>query len=233
MLRECDEAVLRDLAALTLRTKSGAMKEVPKVFATPDRAFEQWLKEHPTNPDGSKRDINDVTLPIISVTRITDGDFDPERFRFTQYRYGYTDRFRNILVAQHPTPYTITYQIDLWTKRARHMNQMLEQFLRSFVGDMRIIWVERWDSGSDYRDYEIVVPTYPSEVYFESIADNSDLEPGEDKNRVIRKTITVRMNAWLFKDAELKRTVQKVGINYRDGEGNLLDSDEFDEDALL
>jgi hypothetical protein len=223
-----------EFATFYLPDESGIWKEVPKVFATPDRAFAKWVQLHPTRPDGSKRDKDDVTLPMVSMAPLTDPELDMARYSMVRNRVAFTNDFNGIFIAPHSDPYTFRYQLDLWAKRRRHMNLLVEQYLRAFNGDITVIQVPLYEEGSEYRQLGAAIPTMICEVYQEGIVDNSDLEAGEEHNRVLRKSITVRMDGWLVKGVELKSTVRRVHVSFKDASmGNEIDKAEFNEDTLV
>ena len=92
MLRIYDEAIF-EWADFKLKTKGGEWKSVPKIFATPDRAFADMAQELDTAfplPSGAQRSQKDVTLPIVSVSRTTDPDLDFERMRAGRVKLGFT-----------------------------------------------------------------------------------------------------------------------------------------------
>jgi hypothetical protein len=232
-LRRYDEAIFNWLD-FELPDDSGVIKPIPKILSTPDRAFAKLAEDLDARfplPNGAKRSQDDVTLPICSVMRMGDPELDWGRFNMTPVKLGWTKGFDGAYVAPHPDPYTITYQIDLWMKRQRHANSLVMQFLRKFVGDICVIQVPIVSETSEYRDFRAVTPTHVCELFNDGMMDTSDLEPGEDKNRTIRKSVTVRAAAWLMKEAVVKPTVRRVQIEFENDQGSI-ENVGFDEDTI-
>jgi hypothetical protein len=223
-LRRYDEAVFAWLT-FSLPDDRGILREVPKAFATPDRAFATLAKQLDARfplPSGAKRSEDDVTLPVISVSRFGDPELDWSRFNMTPVKVGYTTDFKAVYVSPHPDPYTLTYQVDLWAKRARHANSLLTQILRRFTGDIAVIHVPISAESSEYRTWGRFRPgTQSCELINDGVLDNSDLEPGEDRNRSIRKSLTIRALAWVMKEAVARPAVRRVSMQLEDDGGEI------------
>lgn len=233
MLREFDEAVY-NFATFHLPDDQGQWKEVPRVFATPDRAFSRWVELNPNTPDGAKRKQDDVTLPLASVSMVGEPELDWSRYSMARNRVAYTNDFNGIFVAPHSDPYTLRYQIDFWAKTKRHLQLLIEQWLRAFNGDITLIRVPILSEGSEYRKLGQKTPIMTCEMYHESVTDNSDLEPGEDQNRILRKTVTARINAWLIKGVTQVPTVRRVNLSLMDtSTGETLSTEMYDEETLV
>lgn len=143
-----------------------------------------------------------LTFPRISIARL-DKAGDPLRFNSNRIRrLGWCNptKHSSLRSARFPAPMTITYQIDMWTRFVSEMNLWEQKLLLEFAPQyiylrVRIddVWLEKM---------------FP--VFLEgAIGDNSDLDPGEGE-RAIRRTFTLRADAWVFDQDYLAPGVVKA-----------------------
>lgn len=146
-------------------------------------------------------DNETLTFPRIAVTRL-DYVNDPNRFNSNRIRrlgWCSTPVNQALRSARYPAPVNISYQVDLWTRYAKEMNLWVQQLMFEFAPQYIYLQIRPDDVWQDKKYI----------VFLEgSIADNSDLEPGEGE-RAIRRTFTVRAEAWVFDQAFLDVKVVK------------------------
>ncbi len=175
---------------------------IPRIFATPERAFARMQEEI------QKRNVDDIPLPFISVFRVG-YTFDQSRWSDANFRNHWISTDGHLgYQARYFRSYMIQYQIDVWCKYRSHLNDLMEQFLLKF--DPAMAWIP-----IDYG----VEGTVITGVTLESVSSNSDLEPGENQDRVLRESITLSTEGRLYQREPYTRvpTVRKVEIDYYDG----------------
>lgn len=138
-------------------------------------------------------DNETLILPRISVTRL-DYTNDPMRYNFTRIRrlgWDTTLVERAMRGAAFPVPVTIMYQVDLWTRFVKDMNLWAQKIMFDFASQYIYLNIA----------LDAVWGTKMFPLFLEGgISDNSDLEPGEG-DRVIRRTFSLRADAWIFDQA--------------------------------
>jgi len=165
------------------------------LIATPRRGFAEVFS-------GRLVDNNTLTLPRISITRLDHAN-DPERYCKTRVRrLGWCDddAKKRLISAKFPSPVTIPYQIDLWTRFVSEMNLWEQKFLTEF--DAQYIYItirpdDVWQDKSHATHLD------------GGIVDNSDLEPDEGE-RAIRKTVNLRMEGRLYDQSWVLTPVVKA-----------------------
>jgi hypothetical protein len=151
-------------------------------------------------------DNETLTFPRIAMTRLGKAG-DPSRFNSNRVRrLGWCDDVlkSKIRSAKFPAPVVIPYQIDFWTRYVTEMNLWEQQILKEFAPQYMYLQIRPDDVWQD--------KLYP--VFLDGgIEDNSDLEPGEG-DRAIRRTASLRAEAWVFDQDFLAPAVVK-GMEFR------------------
>lgn len=199
------------------------------IQSSPMRAFgdaaamlEKGLIDSGVLPDGDFNRSANIPLPLVSVHPSAPekrewGRITPFRNLFRDSLPGTGTDMRNRYTAKPPTPYWITYSIDIWTKTRSTMNALVSDILREFDPYMTygeaVIDTDFWGT--------ILMP-----IHNQGITDNSELEAGAN-DRLLRHTLTVRVEAWLFYAPETAKvmlypviddagTMQLSGLKYVD-----------------
>lgn len=204
-----DRPLMRMLRQSPVRTVNG---EPLVVFATPQRAFatmqRKLVKDGKALTAASAPVV--VPLPAFSVNR-TGPRYDLARNR------GVAAVFPPIAstgeVAKRllfPDPYTWTYQIECWSNTREVQNRWIV-WLRSLMLANELFMV------SDLTDIEPAWKQKIIPLILESIEDTGDLEPGEEQDRRMRVTATLRCDGWLFRDTVWQDVIRNVRINLLDG----------------
>lgn len=198
---------------------------IPVVHATPDRAFASYRElllaqeQRRRLADGRQPTIKDVSfrlrrqqpernppLPLWSYHR-QDENLDRTRWnRMTLRKLGFVVRRPDnsiikkgdpdyqtaIYQAPFPLPLSFPYQIEIWTR-----NQVTANLIRQQLH-------LRYDEGQVYfrLDFSPVHAVYGCKLVrmsIDGIANNSDLEPGEPGDRVVRYTVSTTIHGWLWR----------------------------------
>lgn len=236
--------------------------QVPVVFATPDRYYAEYRNYlRALSPDTVDENIDNseelynkqmvdrphfqdanskiLPLPFIAVQRISQ-TFVQDRWHKRLWRkIKFTSDRNGVYQSRTPQPYDLGYQIDVWVKKQSHMNAIVSTMLGWFDPDL-ILAVDHGEPwGIDGNVH----------AKLDGVNDTSDLEPGEDQNRKLRKTIDITVQAKLFTDAWVTPTVRTISndfhtfpdVNIKRGPGSLTvkkDSEiykntDYDEEPLL
>lgn len=180
-----------------IRTASYKDRPILCVFATPERALAQvhkHLKE-------SAADVKVIPLPFISISRTSDL-FDHSRYCKTEIRRQFWDADNQCYVAfARPQPMKVTYQISLWARLLRDINDVQAQIVRGLRANETYL--------------SVVVPPPLDSLYalttLDNIQDVSVLE-GNDEQRLLRRVFTFNVSAWIFYDSYLVKQVEKITI---------------------
>jgi len=205
---------------------------VARVFASPERAFAEMKKMLDKKSAAvGKNSPSVVPLPFISISR-TFEDFDPTRYNRHELRRLFSNSAgTECLSVKWPIPVNIRYQLDVWAMYGRDMSSIKQQYKLLF-----------WEGGRDYL-LEVRHPVYlndPSRTYAdayydmriplfnEGIVNNSDLEPGEQRRKVLRETFTLRAEGWIFAPADLAKQVLSVTTTIAQMESDGTEGDTLD-----
>lgn len=190
-------------------------KTLTVMVGTADRAFADYVtldpqRDNPSPPDGLNP-AGRPRLPRIALT-IGEGELDPERFNSNEIRkLGFAlDSKRGALRrATYPTPITIPYTLNFWTEYEKEMNLYKQELLKGFRFQYVYIPVNI-DMVSPYPVYG----TKDVGMFADSGIVNSGNTPdvGQKAERVVRRTFSFHMKAWLwdvdFRTATVVREVE-------------------------
>ena len=197
MIRRYDSAVL-DFIRPSL-TMNG--EKVPFGFAGQRREFGQQSELSSGESDRlGPRDNQTVKLPSI-VLQGLDWELDEARYNAAKHRrLKWSDDLNLITQALHPLPYNLMYQVDIWTKFRADANVLSTAIAIKFK--RRYAWLSV-DMGYPWGVKKVALHQTTG------IKDNSESE-SEEGDREIRKTIDLRLEAWLPTPPVDVRTVRKV-----------------------
>lgn len=179
-------------------------EEVPLIFATSERPFSEQALEY-IDKDGKKKRRDTIPLPIASLT-FTSHIPDMSRYqKFPLRKLQYGSDRNQVYGMSYPQPKNLLFELDIRTK---YMNQMwrLEQVIESRLdhGDARLLV----DLGA--------LGVIGHRLSMEGPVDNSDLEPGESRERTLRKTWTITVEGWLSKIVEKTPSARRFSISEED-----------------
>jgi hypothetical protein len=107
-----------------------------------------------------------------------------------------------------PIPMDLTYQVSLWAKEVEDLNDLLVQWMLMFDHTPRkYLTVEHpFPVGS------LIVPVTVTEIY------TAPAFPEVEKQRVVRRVITVLVEGWIARAVERYGIVEKVITEYYDSD---------------
>jgi hypothetical protein len=168
--------------------------EVPIKFS-PKEKFWFWLNERK----------DDEMLPIMSAS-MTGIAFASERA--TQRRQSVVAsclnaNTRTINKFLNPTPYDLSFQIQIWAEYMTDIDQILEQILPWF---------------QPHIFARVTVPeiggAFDMKIIFESASPEFEAEYTDDARRVLRYVLDFRVQTYLFKPVESSGLIGEIFINY-------------------
>ena len=107
----------------------------------------------------------------------------------------------------YPLPYTLDYQVDIWTRLFAHQNQILYELLLEFDPEVMYLTTDLAEPfGSKWAKVNIT-----------DITDNSELEREEKDGYVqFRKTINLKVDIWLWQNKypDLTKRIEQVRVDF-------------------
>jgi len=107
-----------------------------------------------------------------------------------------------------PTPYDLTFQINIWTLYMADIDQILEQILPWFQPHIFV---------------RVTIPeikgSFDVKVIFEGASPDMEMEYTDDTFRVLKYTLDFRVQTMLFKPVEPTGYIEKIMINYYTDQG--------------
>lgn len=184
------------------------------IQASPQRAFgdaaammAKGMAGRPELSDDLNRSAN-IPLPLISILpgapmKREKGRQLPARNLFRQSLPGTDESLRERWVSKPPVPVWITYQVEIWTKTRSTMNALITAVQQKF--DPYMAWgqvqIDDWFWGSMWMA-----------IHLDSMQDNSELEAA-DKDRLLRHTLSLKVEGWCFNPPEKDLTALKFTID--------------------
>ena len=167
----------------------------------------------------AEEQLGEVKLPLISIYR-DDFNIHPARFNLSQRRRGSSIVSKAEDNSEYKTiqdiPMELSYQIDIWTRRKEDIDKLVPEVIFWLVENPNI------EVNIDGIDHPIEF----SLTLEEDIMDNTDLMSFEDKGRIFRMTIPVRIHEARLIGFKNIKTVLTQDIQYE-----VLDkSEEFPEE---
>lgn len=162
-------------------------------------------------PSKENNNLNREALVPLPLVSIQPGAPEPrENQRLVPWKNlfrtslpGTDASIRERYVARPPLPLWLTYTCELWTKTRSTMNALVTAFTQQF--DPYMAWdevvIDDWFWGTVWMP-----------IRLQSITDNSELEAGE-KDRTLRHTISLRIEAWCFFPPEKDFAVHRVTLD--------------------
>lgn len=206
VLRGCDQA-MRDLFSdVVVIDDAGTAHPVPIIMKTAERAV-AWILQGNVRKDNTAV-VSRLRLPLLSLYR--------SQLAFNQQRYVYhramdwhrrlsddgrpgltTPDRRTVFGTAMGIPVDLTYDLHAWTLYEEDMNQILEQVLLKF-------------SSMAY----IRVQGVPQETTVElaSTQNNSESEPGDKKNRVIKYQFSLTVKTYIPQPIARRQAVNALRL---------------------
>lgn len=202
-----DEALIKALTvdiAPDIEDPDSGIRRVVPVMGAQRSEYASQEDLHPDELQKKGARTTRVTLPAASLRGIN-YRFNPQRWSRAHYRkLGWTEDGNRVVQSEHPLPFDVTYQLDLWAKFRSTMNQLTHKIGIKFFA--REIWL-KVNLGGPWGEKKIAV-FMPNG----NPIDLSDNNPG-DNDREIRFAFTFIMQAWMLPDPTMIPTVRKVVMN--------------------
>lgn len=195
-------------------------KAVPLVFASPERAFGQ-MAQFMEKKFNRKVEVSSIPLPFLSLQRIDMTMDVPQRWRLGRVRKAQALGRNGQPVAEHhevpdnmcdiyawagyswPQPTVLTYQLDAWARDIYDLDLISQKVIEAFtMGDE--VWIQvKHPEPFGYR----IVP-----VLLQRIANNSQLEVQDGKERSLRRTFDIQVQGWIPREATVVKAVRRVDL---------------------
>jgi hypothetical protein len=203
-LRGCDEAMLDLFSNVVVIDEDGKAHKVPIIWGTQERAV-AWILQDNTRKDGSLV-VERIRLPMMAIYS-SGTEFDQGRYTYHKAldylrrsgdggRPGFhtkekTDRDTVFGVAKG-IPVNKTYTLMAWTAYMEDIDQILEQIMVKFspIAYISVRGV-RWETI----------------VTLDSVANNVDYEPGDQKQRIIKFEFNLTAKSYIPQPIVRKKSV--------------------------
>lgn len=209
-IRGCDEAMLDLFNNIVVLDEDGKAHKVPIIWGTQERAV-AWILQENTRKDGSTV-VERLRLPAMAIYG-SGIEFDPQRFTYHKA----VDYLRELRPDRKPgfvtkekyerdtvfgisrgIPVNKTYSLLVWTMFMEDIDQILEQIYLKF-SPIAYITVRgvKWETI----------------VTLDSVANNVDYEPGDQKQRVIKYEINLTAKTYIPQPITRKKSVLKTKVD--------------------
>ena len=212
-IRACDEAMVDLFRGIEVLDNDSVSHPVPVIWASQEKAVAAIIQEN-VRKDNSLV-VDRIKLPMLAIWS--------NGMNFNQDRYIYhqaLDYMRNLRSDGKPgftvaeksgrdtvfgvargIPVDINYTLYAWTLYLEDMDQILEQIVLKF-SPIAYIGVRGvpWEIG----------------VRLESLANNLDVEPGDQNIRVIKYEINMTVDSFIPQPIVRKKSVLKTNISVSD-----------------
>jgi len=158
-----------------------------------------WL--HEQNSDGTPK--HDIQLPIMGVS-MTAMTFDPLRMpnMFDSIKVSTDLTTRTISKYLNPTPYTLSFDLSIWSKYMVDIDQICEQILPYFQPHaFTRISINELDT------------TVENKIILQSCAPETEAQYGEEDWRDVRWTLGFDVQTYIFKPLETTPIVREIFTN--------------------
>ena len=198
ILGKHDQLVMDFIAAefggLLPPSETNPTGEVQVLWAAPKKYFVDYVTRKVVN--------NRPSVPRIAVQRMG-STVRTDMHIFNRLRKLTRNPLGNWIQSNPPTPVELAYQIDFWTENQWEMNYW-ERHLHLLL----------WGPGlNHYEQVTVGGPWGDKWVRFtsESFDDNTDIEPQTANDRVVRKTLTLKLATYTYPELD----TQPFGLHDR------------------
>ena len=208
-LRGCDEAMLDMFKEIVAIDEDGKAHPIPIIWATQEKAVAAVMQDN-VRKDNSLV-VDRIKLPMMAISS-TDLVFNQGRYIYhkaTDYmrsmrpdnKPGFTTSEKHerdtIFGVTRGLPVDVSYTLYVWTLYVEDMNQIVEQILLKFspIAYIKVRGVY-WEVG----------------VKLDSIANNIDVEPGDQNVRVIKYQFTLTAETFVPQPIKRDKAVLKTRV---------------------
>ena len=171
--REALRYIISKLGTLSYINSETKLVEVKCVHANPERTI------------GKLNEDNNIILPILSINQSSSDNADTRRRGAPQIvneRFWSEEKQRAIrVISEAPRAVDIEYGINIWAKYRANLDQLLEQ--------IRLL----------FNPHLVVQNVYTNvaQAFITAETDNSTLELDDREERVIRRSLTIKLEAYI------------------------------------
>ena len=171
--RESLRYIISKLGTLAYINSETSLIDVKCVHANPERTI------------GKLKQDNNIILPIVSIDQNSSGNADTRRRGAPQIvseSFWSDEKKRSVrVISESPRAVDIEYGINVWTKYKANMDQLCEQ--------IRLI----------FNPHLVVKNSYTNTAlaFIDSETDKSTLQTSDRKERIIRRTFNIKLEAYV------------------------------------
>jgi len=190
--KEYNDAIYKWLSHIPKWREGRAEGEIGVVYATPERAFARQVSP----PVEGRIDIPKFSFSLNSVSPDRDRQAVPSIPEAYWYKRRVGEEWQRHLKAM---PFDLAYTINFWHKKVFEANYV------------------DWELLSRFRPISYVMANGTNNpVHLESVVDASDLEPGVNADRVLRRTYSIRVEGWLPLPYTQVPSVESINTTFTD-----------------
>lgn len=184
-----------DAAVISEFSMEWENKEIPFVFATPQRAFA--AVSNMLGVDNAR-----MPLPIMSLERTGFSPSTQRQMVGPNVRLGNPNfpNLEHVTLSEAPKAIDIEYQVNCWCKTRTQLNTLQTIMMRHFTNDVTVIRLEI----PAWGQFGLV-------TRLTSLSDTSVLDPGED-TRKMRFTASLVLAGFIFHVPRVMKTIGKITI---------------------
>lgn len=208
-IRGCDQAMTEMVSKFVVLDEDGKAHPVPVIYGTQERAVTVIMQNNVMKDNSLV--VHRPTLPLIALHSSDGPTFDANRYIYhkaKQINRGNDGKpLSHQELLQKDTvfgvsaglPVNIGYTIYAWTYYLEDMNQIVEQMLLKFL-PMAYIKIQGvpWEVG----------------VKLDSVANNIDIEPGDQNLRVIKYQFNATAETYIPQPIERLKTVLNIKTDF-------------------
>jgi hypothetical protein len=212
-LRGSDEAMKQMFSDLVVIDEAGKAFDVPIIWATQEKAVAYIIQENVRKDESLV--VDRIRLPMLAI-HASNYQYNQDRYVYhkaidylrtpqTDWKPGFTvsERYNRdtIFGVSRGIPIDISYTLFAWTLYEEDMNQILTQIITKFspMAYIRVRGVS-WEIG----------------VKLDSIANNVDIEPGDQAVRVFKYQFSFTAESFVAQPIVRKKAVLKTKVEITD-----------------
>jgi hypothetical protein len=176
---------IRSIYKETLRALINSMGGFEYLDQEEKRVKIKCFHGNPERAVAKRSETRNIILPSITVAQINTANSD-NRGRYSSVlvheKFWDDDKQRAIRVLSlAPRPIDIMYEVSIWSKFIHDMDQIVEQVRLLFNPSMEVETSE----------------STLTKAFIEDEANESTFETGDGSDRIVRRTLTIRVETWV------------------------------------
>lgn len=211
-LRSCDDAMQDLFRDIVVLDEDGKAHPIPIIWGTQEKAVAAILMDNVRKDESLV--VDRIRLPMLAIYQ-SGIQMNTERYAYHKAlnymnrpdgKPGFTYKEKydrdTIFGVAKGIPVDITYTLYCWTLYLEDMNQILEQIITKFSPTAYI--------KVNGVPYEVIVK-------LDSMANNLDVEPGDQAIRVIKYEFNLTTETYIPQPITRKKAVLKTQLEFVDG----------------